>query len=143
MARGRATWPRPGNIVYAAVRSSGVTSPVPSASDGTSGSPFSPAFLARRSTGPDPSCCCRLAAAAERQEIAGLRIDGHERRLEAADFQPLQPACGRTLGRVLDVGSKRGVHLPVRRMIAAELASELLAQELLRPCGARVGRLAV
>src|SRR5207249_5332550 len=51
MPRGRAISPPPGKIVYAAVRSIGVTRPVPSASDGTSGSPDSPALLASRSTG--------------------------------------------------------------------------------------------
>ena len=63
-ARGSTSWPPPGKMVYAAVRSSGVTSPVPSASDGTSGRPFSPASDASRSTARDPTRCCRSTAAA-------------------------------------------------------------------------------
>ena len=48
--RGAREPPPAGNIVYAAVKSSGVTRPVPSASDGTSGRSRSPASDARRRT---------------------------------------------------------------------------------------------
>ena len=46
------------------MRSSGVTRPLPSASDGTSGWLFTPTFRASCSTGPEPICCCTNTAAA-------------------------------------------------------------------------------
>src|ERR1051325_1866608 len=64
MPRGRTRSPPPGKIVYAAVRSRGVTSPDPRASDGTSGRSFSPASDATCRTRPLPTRCCSAAAAA-------------------------------------------------------------------------------
>ena len=52
-----------GNIAKAAVRSSGVTSPVPSDSEGTSGKSRSPALDASCRTGRDPNRCCSAVAA--------------------------------------------------------------------------------
>ena len=63
MPRGRTAKPPFGNIAKAAVRSSGVTSPVPSDSDGTSGRSSSPASEASLRTGRDPRRCCNAVAA--------------------------------------------------------------------------------
>ena len=63
MARGRTDRPPFGNVANAAVMSSGVTRPVPSDSDGTSGSPSSPTSDASRNTGREPSFCCSMVAA--------------------------------------------------------------------------------
>ena len=57
--------------------------------------------------------------------------------------QALEPGGDRALGGILHRRQKGGVHLPVGRVVAAELVAELLAQELLRPAGARVVRLPV
>src|SRR5207249_2272412 len=84
-----------------------------------------------------------VAAADERDEIPGLRIDGDERRFEATDVEMAKAGCDRALGRVLHVGPERGLDLPVGWMVAAELAAELLAEKFLRPCGPALGRLAI
>ena len=81
-----------------------------------------------------------IAAADEREDVAGARIDGDERRLQLRLVEPAQPVRHGALGRVLQLRHERRAHLPVRRMIAAELVAELLAQELLRVAAARIGR---
>ena len=63
MSRGRTEKPPFGNTANAAVNASGVTSPVPSASDGTSGRSSRPACDASRSTRRVPTCCCSSVAA--------------------------------------------------------------------------------
>ena len=63
MSRGRTASPPLGNMAKAVVIASGVTRPVPSASDGTSGRSSSPARAASASTRRDPTCCCSSVAA--------------------------------------------------------------------------------
>src|SRR5258705_4441 len=115
----------------------GVTSPVPSASDGTSGSPSSPASLARRRMGLEPTCCCKPAAAALFDSSSAARS------VSASGWIPpsFPGFPSGSLGGLLPVRNERGMHLPVRRMIPAEFGSKPLAQELLRPCAATVPRL--
>ena len=81
-----------------------------------------------------------IAAADEREDVAGARIDRHQRRLELGVVEPAQPVGHGALGRVLQLRNERRAHLPVGRMIAAELVAELLTQELLRVAAARLGR---
>ena len=86
----------------------------------------------------------RVAGAADhREDVAGRRIDRHEGRLESRAAQPLESPGDASLGGVLNRRQKCGVHLPVGRVVAAELVAELLAQELLREPGAGVVRLAI
>src|SRR5207237_6441319 len=77
------------------------------------------------------------------ENVAGRPIDCDERSLElflAGATQTVQAGRDGAFRRVLDGGHERRVHLPVRRMVSAELAAELLTQELLRPPGPRVVR---
>ena len=84
-----------------------------------------------------------VCAADHRQNVAGGGIDRDERRLEAWTPQTLEAGGNGPLRGVLDGRSEGGVHLPVRRVVAAEFVAELLPQELLRPARTRVGRLPV
>ena len=220
IARGRTAKPPFGNAANAVVKSSGVTTPDPSDSDGTSGRSRRPTSDARRSTGREPIACWssgggavvrldhrladrqrvrRLAArvarrpllrplrldvrqtgqhrhrrvavlergreekrlergaglapaarravelrlpevasADQRQHVAGRRIDRHERRLQLRAAEPAKPVGDRPLGRLLQRRHERRLHLPVGRMVAAELVAELLAQVLLGVAAARI-----
>ena len=71
------------------------------------------------------------------------RIDRDQRRLELRRPEPLQARRDRLLGRVLHPAIERRLHLPVGRMIAAELVAELLAQIVLRPPAGALARLPV
>ena len=85
-----------------------------------------------------------VAAADHREDVAGRRIDRDERRLRArAGSDARRPAATARSAASCSVRHERRVHLPVRRMVAAELIAELLPQVFLRPAGARVARLPV
>ncbi len=73
IARGATARPPFGNAANAAVRSSGVTSPVPSDSDGTSGMSRRPTSDASRSTGREPTRCCSAVAARLFDSISAAR----------------------------------------------------------------------
>ena len=211
MSRGRTARPPLGNIANAVVIASGVTRPVPSASDGTSGRSSQPglrrqrqhpprshlllqqrrravvrfeqrrpqrqrvgrvvADVARRplvgalrldaiesgrastpatsrARGPrrrrsglkaEPGLTAAaagaverrplvVAAADQRQDVAGVRIDGHERRLKSARAEPPEPVLDRGLGGILQRRDEGRVDAPVGRMVAAERVAEPLAE---------------
>ena len=73
MPRGRTASPPLGNTAKAAVMSSGVTTPVPSESEGTSGRSRRPTSEASRSTGREPTRCCSAVAARLLDSISAAR----------------------------------------------------------------------
>jgi hypothetical protein len=74
-----------------------------------------------------------VRAADHRQQVAGGRIDGDQRRLQgAAAAEAAQAVAHRGLGRILDLRHERRVDAPIRRVVAAVDVAELLAQVFLR-----------
>ena len=83
-----------------------------------------------------------VAAADHRQDVAGVGIERDERRLQVRNAETRRGRSPRPAPPMsCSAGSDGRVHLPVRRMVAAELVAELLAQILLRVPVARVEQL--
>jgi hypothetical protein len=70
-----------------------------------------------------------VAPADERQDVAGARIDRHQRGLKVRRVEPLQPGAHRALRGILQLRDERRLHGPLGRVIAAEAVAELLAEE--------------
>src|SRR5207248_10763240 len=84
-----------------------------------------------------------VGAADHRQDVAVVRVDRHECRLEVGPVQPPQASGNRALRGVLQGTIEGGPHTPVGRMVTAELVAELLAQVVLRPTALAFARLLV
>ena len=74
-----------------------------------------------------------VAAADQGEDVAGRRIDRHQRGLQRRLARCCcRPLLHRRFGGVLQLGDERRLHAPVGRMIAAEFIAEPLPQVGLR-----------
>src|SRR5262245_42829610 len=73
-----------------------------------------------------------VRASYHREQVACVRIDGDERRLQTSNAQTPQPSADGNFGSVLNLRYKRGVNLPVRWIVVSDDVSELLTEKLLR-----------
>jgi hypothetical protein len=84
--------------------------------------------------------CVVVPPAHHGEYVARLRVERDQRRLESLLAQPRQPLLHRLLRGELHGGEESRLHVPVRRVVVADLLAEGLPQVLLRVSRVRVGQ---